>query len=70
MAMAASSNGVMSGFSRSNVNVGHIGVGESTRKDLYDYNLDFRGPFGKAYPMKTLEKTIIYEWKKVDEAKL
>jgi len=50
--MAPSSNGVMSGFSRSNVNVGHIGVGESAREDLYDYNLDFRGPFGKAYPMK------------------
>ena len=50
--MSASSNGVMAGFSRPNVNVGHIGPGESPMNNLYEYNLNFRGPFGKAYPMK------------------
>ena len=50
--MSASSNGVMAGFSRPNVNVGHIGPGESPIANLYEYNLNFRGPFGKAYPMK------------------
>jgi hypothetical protein len=50
--MAASSNSAMAGFSRPNVNVGHIGPGESPIADLYEYNLNFRGPFGKAYPMK------------------
>lgn len=50
--MAASSNAAMPGFSRSNVNVGHIGPGESPIANLYEYNLNFRGPFGKAYPMK------------------
>jgi hypothetical protein len=50
--MSSSSNGVMAGFSRPNVNVGHIGPGESPMNNLYEYNLNFRGPFGKAYPMK------------------
>lgn len=52
--MAPSSNSVMAGFSRPNVNVGHVTPGQSTKSssDLYDYNLNFRGPFGKAYPMK------------------
>ena len=38
--MSASSNGVMSGFSRPNVNVGHIGPGESPMNNLYEYNLN------------------------------
>lgn len=52
--MSSSSNAIMGGFSRPNVNVGHVVLGQSTKAnpELYEYNLNFRGPFGKAYPMK------------------
>jgi hypothetical protein len=50
--MAASSYGVMSSISRPNVNVGHLGPGQTPMNDLYEYNLNFRGPFARPYPMK------------------
>lgn len=52
--MPPSSNANMAGFSRPNVNVGRIGInqGSKSSSELYDINLNFRGPFGKAYPMK------------------
>jgi hypothetical protein len=54
IAMAPSSNANMGGFSRPNVNVGHIAPGQGTKAnpELYESNLNFRGPFRKAYPMK------------------
>jgi hypothetical protein len=56
--MSASSHGMMISFSRPNVNIGHLAPGQTPMNDSYDYNLNFRGPFARPYPIKHWRKQL------------